>query len=132
MLRDATPTLVVALIGSVIGKMGVSIRNFLRLRRKTTAETDAIIAETDNIRAEPQKLTETVPAPTKEQILFDGSGKITGSPVKGEGGHVYARSGANVHTVGARGEGELTIVDEQIFSIVHTNTDGRYEVLLQE
>ena len=129
---DSTPTFVVACIGSVIGDMGGRIMHWLRWRRKTTVETEKSIAETDTIRAEPQKLNTTVPATTNEQILFDGSDKITESHVKGEGGHIYARSGENVHTVGARGEGELTIVDEQILRIVHTNTDGRYEVLIQK
>ncbi len=132
MLSNSTATIGVAFVSSIIGRIGGGIMNLLLNRRWIGAETDKIIVEPNKIQTERQNLNETVIATTKEQLLFDGSAKITGFHVRGEGGHLYARSGANVHIVGARGEGELTILEEQILNVVHANADGRYEVLLQE
>src|SRR5882724_181024 len=107
MLANSTATLVGAFVSSIIGRIGGGIMKLLLNRRRTTAETDQIIAEPDKIRAERPNLNETVITTTKEQLLFDGSDKITGFQVRGEGGHISARSGAHVYMVGARGEGEL-------------------------
>jgi hypothetical protein len=71
----------------------------------------------------------TVPG---DQVVFDGRGSIDGFAMRGQPGYLWTGIWPNSKRVGELGEGELAIELGGVLNIKRTNTDGRYELIVQQ
>ena len=75
----------------------------------------------------------TVPDPfSTYDILFDGRNAIDGFSIKGQGGQLWTGLHPYSIPVGNKGDGTLTFGPGGILNIRRTNTDGRFELIVQQ
>jgi hypothetical protein len=133
-MADASlPAIISPLVTALIGGVSVAIISYLLNRKKIKAETERVVAETDKIRAEINTLTQAVDnlSDSTEKIIFDGRSTIDGFAIRGKGGQFWTGRGSEAKPVSPKGEGTLSF-EGSIFNIQRTNTEGRYEVYLQQ
>lgn len=126
----STSPVLIAIISGLVAGSGATILNYLLTRRKTKADIDKTIAETEKIRAELNTLKTTVSslANPNEDILFDGTSGVTGFDFRGHQSTLFDKNG---QPTGPMALGQLTIETGGILNVVRQNTDGRFEIHLQ-
>lgn len=141
-MTQPVATVIAALISAFIGGVSAAVVTFLLNRKKMQAETEKLIVDTEKTRLEAEKmrgemktLVETVnyslPA-AKEQVVFDSRQGIDGFDVKGFEGNFWIGQGKDARPASPKGEGSLRIEEGGVLNIQRTNTEGRFEVLLQQ
>jgi hypothetical protein len=133
-MADASwPSIITALISAVVGGVSVAFINYFLNRKKTTAEVNKLVAETEKIRTEMNSLTQAVNnlADTNEKIVFDGRSAIDGFSIKGQGGQFWTGMGSEAKPISPRGEGTLSF-EGNVLNIQRANKEGRFEVSLKQ
>ena len=69
---------------------------------------------------------------SKDQIVFDGRGAVDGFAVKGQAGNLWTGSWPHSTPYGKKGEGVLRFEPGGVLSIRRINTDGRFELVVQQ
>ena len=120
-----------ALVAAIIGGVGVALINYVLNRAKQRAEIEKIVAETVKIRTEISALSATVAYSLPsggEQIVFDTRANVDGFDIKGKESNHWNVDGTASDGIG---RGTLSFEENGVLNIERTNTDGRYELLLQ-
>jgi hypothetical protein len=128
-------TILAAVISVLLGGVAAAVVTYLLMRRKTDAEIEKIRTETEKLGIEMRILSESVSyslPQVKERMIFDGRGRIDGFDVKGAGGSFWTGMGQDARPISPRGEGSHHFQEGGVLNIQRTNTDGRYELILQQ
>lgn len=139
------PVVVAALLSGVISGVIVAVLNYFLTKKKTTAEVTKLEVETEKLRLEIQKLgvdlTKSAEAVTAtvgyqlaratEQIIYSSKQRQLGFDFSGRGGQIWKRVGDKDVPMTPKGEGTLNFAQGGILDIQRTNTDGRFEIWLQ-
>lgn len=118
--------IVIALIASMVSGLGGAILNQYANRKRTKAEIENLLLDTQRLRAELNYKVSSV----NEIIVYDSDKSLPiGHDFSGEGSRIVV----NNALVGNKATAELGFLGEKgdIISICRTNNDGRYQVRLK-